>query len=106
GLESMYQDIAKSVGITPAQAQASAWIAGGKTTGLGSDSSKAFMDFFQERLLLTAEHFQESPKTTLRKFIRGERPLLGVSLSAGGMGDLLKSLNKDEKKQPPPTGDR
>jgi hypothetical protein len=78
-LEDMYQNIGRDLGITPAQVQASAWIAGGEHTGLGSDSSKAFMDFFEDRLQHTANYRKVSREKALQDFIRGNQPLLARS---------------------------
>lgn len=97
GLEQLYQGIADKAGITPAQAQASAWIAGGDVTGLGSDSSKAFMDFFEQRLMETARQRGITPQEALRRMIRGEQPLLAKTNPIG---------KAQAVEQPPPSQDR
>jgi hypothetical protein len=83
-LEQFYKTLAKDAGITPAQAQAAAWVGGGKQTGLASDSTKPFIGFLEDRVNLTAEKTGMDPKEVLAKFIRGQLPLLGV----GGIAAL------------------
>jgi hypothetical protein len=74
-LERYYQGIAKDMGMTPAQTQASAWIGGGKMTGLASDESKPFLRFFDDRVMKTARETGMDPKDVLRDFISGKAPL-------------------------------
>jgi hypothetical protein len=74
-LERMYQDIGRKKGITPAQTQASAWIGGGKQTGLGS-KAEPFIATFEDRLTLAAQRAGVSKEEALKLFIRGEMPLL------------------------------
>jgi hypothetical protein len=83
-MEQYYQGLGKEVGLTPAQAQASAWVGGGKLTGLVSDSTKPFLGFLEDRVNLTAQRRGETSTEVLRKFIRGQAPLLSV----GGIGLL------------------
>jgi hypothetical protein len=84
-MEKYYQSLGKDLGLTPAQTQASAWVGGGKLTGLASDESKPFLRFFEDRLNLTAEKRGETPKQTLKKFIRGKEPLLTVPPVLGAL---------------------
>jgi hypothetical protein len=84
-MERYYQSLGKDLGLTPAQTQASAWVGGGKLTGLASDESKPFLRFFEDRLNLTAEKRGETPKQTLKKFIRGKEPLLTVPPVLGAL---------------------
>ena len=77
-IENYYKSIGKELGLTPAQTQASAWVGGGKLTGLASDESKPFLRFFEDRVNLTAEKRGEAPKKVLQDFIRGKAPLLTV----------------------------
>ena len=83
-MENYYKSLGKDLGLTPAQTQASAWVGGGKTTGLASDESKPFLRFFEDRLNLTAEKRGETPKQTLKAFIRGKAPLLTAPPAAIG----------------------
>lgn len=91
-LEKYYQDIAREMGITPAQAQAAAWVGGGKVTGLASDSSKPFMSFFDDRIGMTAQDRGQDPAQVLRDFIRGRQPLLssGVPVPASSQPEELQ----------------
>jgi hypothetical protein len=77
-MENYYKSLGKDLGLTPAQTQASAWVGGGKITGLASDESKPFLRFFEDRVNLTAEKRGEAPKKVLKDFIRGKAPLLTV----------------------------
>jgi hypothetical protein len=70
-MERLYQGIGKEMGLTPAQTQASAWVGGSKLTGLGSDESKPFLRFFDDRIMKTAREMNMDPKDVLRDFIAG-----------------------------------
>jgi hypothetical protein len=86
-MEKYYQGLGKDLGLTPAQTQASAWVGGGKLTGLASDESKPFLRFLEDRVDLTAEKRGVTTKQALRDFIRGKSPLLGFG-GAAAMGGL------------------
>ena len=81
-MEQYYQGLAQDRGISPAQAQAAAWVGGGQQTGLASDASKPFIGFVEDRANKTADVRGLSPAEALSQFIRGKAPLLGV----GGAG--------------------
>ena len=83
-MEQYYQSLAKEVGLRPAQGQASGWIGGGDITGLVSDSTKPFLGFFEDRVMLTARKTGLDPREVLKRFIRGEMTLRWVG--AGGAG--------------------
>lgn len=83
-MEQYYQSLGRELGLTPAQTQASAWVGGGKITGLASDETKPFLGFFQDRVRMTAEALKMDPNDVLKKFVKGEMPLLGVSGAAAG----------------------
>lgn len=74
-MEQLYKKIARESGVTPAQAQAAAWIGGGKVTGLKSAESEPFLGFFQDRIYRTARETGMDPKDVMNKFIKGEIPL-------------------------------
>lgn len=83
-LERYFQEIARELGLTPAQVQAAAWIGGSELTGLRSDPLKNLMGFFKDRLLLTANDKGMAPRDVLRRLIRAELPLIalgGVALA-------------------------
>jgi hypothetical protein len=84
-LEQYYKGLGRELGLTPAQTQASAWVGGGKLTGLASDESKPFLRFLEDRINLTAEKRGETPKQTLKAFIRGKAPLLTVPPVMGAL---------------------
>jgi hypothetical protein len=81
-MEQYYQGLAQDAGLSPAQAQAAAWVGGGQQTGLASDASKPFIGFVEDRANKTADVRGLSPAEALSQFIRGNKPLLGV----GGAG--------------------
>lgn len=83
-MERYYASLGKELGLTPAQAQASAWVGGGKLTGLASDESKPFLRFLEDRVHLTADKRGETAKQVLKKFIRGKEPLLAAPPVAMG----------------------
>jgi hypothetical protein len=94
-MEQYYKRLARESGITPAQAQAAAWVGGGHITGLASDESKPFMGFVQDRIMKTAGDTNMEPKDVLRKFVRGEMPLR----ASGGSVDRALSIAKKPKKK-------
>jgi hypothetical protein len=73
-LETMYQDIARRKGLTGAQAQASAWVGGGDTTGLQS-AADPFLKVFEQRVKITAEKTGLPPDVVLKNMIRGDMSL-------------------------------
>ena len=83
-MENYYKSLGKELGLTPAQTQASAWVGGGKITGLASDESKPFLRFFEDRVNLTAEKRGETPAKVMKDFIRGKKPLLTIPPAAMG----------------------
>lgn len=86
-LEDFYRRIGKEQGMTTAQTQASAWVGGGKHTGLGSDESKPFLRFLEDRVHLTAKKKNMDPKDVLKGFIKGDMPLFsrgGAAVEAKG----------------------
>lgn len=90
-LEHFYRGIGHDLGLTTAQTQASGWVGGGKLTGLGSDESKPFLRFLEDRIHLTAKKKGMDPKDVLKEFIHGRMPLF-----ASG-GAAVQSKNMVEK---------
>ena len=90
-LEDFYRRIGKEQGLTTAQTQASAWVGGGRHTGLASDESKPFLRFLEDRIRLTAKKKNKDPKDVMKSFIRGEEPLF----STGGAAVEAKSKAKN-----------
>lgn len=80
--ERYYTDIAARLGLTPAAGQAAAWSGAGELTGLGSSPTHTFPQLMNERILFTARMRGENPNDTLRDFIRGRKPLLGLAGAA------------------------
>lgn len=81
-LEQLYTDISGKKGLQPAWGQSSAWSGGGKKTGLETPANKTYDDMFNDRVLYTALVRGEDPKETLRMFIRGQKPLIGLGGAA------------------------
>jgi hypothetical protein len=82
-IEQLYQRLARELGVTPAQAQAAAWLAGAEKTGLKSgglkpDDLKSFMAYFDNRVARTAREKGVLPEDVLREFIRGRMNLVLV----------------------------
>jgi len=80
-LEAMYSDLARARGLTTAGGQASAWLAGGRTTGLQS-ASEPFMRTFEDVLIRTAEARGQPVSRVLSDFIAGRAPLLSIPAAA------------------------
>lgn len=93
-IETLYQELAAKKGITPAQAQAGAWVGGGDLTGVKSMGG-TFMDFFKERAAVTAQQRGESVGKVIEDFITGKAPLLGIPLGAVGLSQLDGSGGED-----------
>lgn len=96
-LERYYQDLARRRDMSPAQAQASAWIGGANTTGLASEPLPLLIE---NRIHHTAQQRGETPLEVLRKIIRGSAPLLSVGgLSAPAMLEALRQLQDNEERR-------
>ena len=76
-MEQYYKGLADEAGLSPAQAQAAAWVGGGQTTGLASDETKPFIGFVEDRANKAAERYGVSPAEALSRFIRGKGYLYG-----------------------------
>ena len=74
-MEQYYKSLGQELGLSPAQTQASAWVGGGKLTGLASDESKPFLRFFQDRIYKTANELKMDPNDVMDRFIKGEMTL-------------------------------
>lgn len=81
-VEDVQQEMARQMGIDPAQLQASGWVGGEAETGVRSGVDP-FMAHLERRIRYTAAQRGESPLQTLDKFIKGERPLLSAGDPAG-----------------------
>lgn len=102
-MEQYYKKLASDQGLTPAQTQAAAWVGGGPTTGLASDSSKPFIGFVEDRANKTAAERGISPAEALSQFIRGHKALLGLGAGAAVANPLLQQFQQtqDNQGQPP-----
>lgn len=98
-MENFYRGLGQDAGLTPAQTQASAWVGGAQDTGLGSDPSKPFLGFFNDRVHLTAQKLNMDPQDVLKHFIAGKLPLLSVPAAAAGATALASGLPQDQQQQ-------
>lgn len=73
--EQWQQDQAKKMGVSPAQYQASMWLGGGDTTGLGS-AAEPFIGTLEARVRYTADRLGMDPEKVLDMMLRGEVPLM------------------------------
>lgn len=90
-VESQEQEMARRLGMTTAQFQASAWLGGGAQTGMKS-GFEPFLQHFENRVNLTAQKRGETPIETLRKMITGEAPLLSFGAAAVPGAGLAAAL--------------
>lgn len=81
--ERWQQEQARKYGITPAQYQASMWLGGGDTTGLGS-AAEPFAATLDARVRYTAEALGVDVDRLLDMYLKGEVPLL----AEGGSVDV------------------
>ena len=101
-MENYYQGLASDAGLSPAQAQAAAWVGGGQQTGLASDASKPFIGFVEDRANKTADVRGLSPAEALSQFIRGNKPLLGVGAAGAATMPLWQQWQQQSQPQPQP----
>lgn len=73
--EQWQQDQAKKMGISPAQYQASMWLGGGDTTGLGS-AAEPFIGTLEARIRYTADRLGMDPEKVRDMMLKGEVPLM------------------------------
>jgi hypothetical protein len=92
-LEGFQQDLAREMGVSPAQLQAALWVGGGRVTGLRSLPT-SFMGAFEQRLQKTAAERGGTPMKALLDFVRGKKPLL-TPLVATGAGAAANALQPD-----------
>ena len=92
-LEGFQRDLAREMGISPAQLQAALWVGGGRVTGLRSLPT-SFMGAFEQRLQKTAAERGGTPQKALLDFVRGKKPLLtplAGTIGAGAANALSQS---------------
>ena len=90
--EQWQQDQAAKMGLSPAQYQASMWLGGGDTTGLGS-AAEPFLGTMEARVRYTADRLGMDPDVVLEMMLKGEIPLL----AEGGAVDREKLAVKRKK---------
>ena len=92
-MEKYYQSLAEEAGLLPGEGQASAWVGGGKLTGLKSDETKTGMQLFIDRLAYTAQKRGEPVKKVLKDMMRGDNALL--TLAGFGLLPLLYEQGRE-----------
>ena len=80
-LEDFQAEIADKLGLTPAQFQASLWVAG--DTGVANP--RPFMEIFDQVVERTAVKDKKSKEQALKDFITGEAPLFGLGTVMSGL---------------------
>jgi hypothetical protein len=79
--------VAKPLKYTTADTQGKLWIGAGKLTGLGSPP-QTWIKLLKQRVQYTADRLNVDPQVILRKFVRGEIPLLELGAAAVGLGAM------------------
>ena len=97
-LEGFQQDLAREMGISPAQLQAALWVGGGRVTGLRSLPT-SFMGAVEGRLQKTAAERGGTPTKALLDFVRGKKPLLSPLAATVGAGAAANALQPDDTRQ-------
>lgn len=87
-VEATQQAAAREMGLTPAQWQASAWLGGGEQTGLGS-AAEPFLHTFERVVARTADKHGLSKAEVMRRFARGQMPLLGIGPAGAALATAL-----------------
>ncbi|MEI6283464.1 MAG: hypothetical protein WCP82_12250, partial [Alphaproteobacteria bacterium] len=98
-MERYYKSLGQDLGLTPAQTQAAAWVGGGKMTGLKSDESKPFLQFFEDRVYKTAIERNMDPQDVLKGFVRGD---LTLYANGGSVADRAVAVAKQAQKTTKP----
>jgi hypothetical protein len=91
-LEKFYQSLANEAGLLPGQGQSAAWVGGGGLTGLRSRGFGNMDEFVADRVRRTAEHRGIDPEEVIRRFVRAQKPLIGV----GGAGAVAVGSSADQ----------
>ena len=92
GVEAFGKDIAKEMGMSPAQMQANLWMGAGAQTGVANP--QIFMSAFNNVLAKTASLRGISQKQALKDFLTGKIPFLTVS-GASVTGQMLQGQTDD-----------
>ena len=87
-LEDYMNGIAKEMGITGPQAQASLWLSMAERTGVEGSSRGTFMSIFRQAISRRADELEVSELEVLHQFLRSGRALsfLGAGLGITGIG--------------------
>jgi hypothetical protein len=89
-LSDLYKNVAKKLGVTPAEAQALAWFGTGNKTGLASPE-KTLVDLISERVDVTSKALGQTKDEVFKKFLSGKIPLMSFvgGVTAAGTAGLL-----------------
>jgi hypothetical protein len=78
-LEQFYKGLARKAGLSPAEAQAAAWVGGADLTNVRDNGLLSFMQHFEDRIHLTADKLKLPASEVLRRFVRGEVDLSSLN---------------------------
>lgn len=95
----IYHDVAKNLGVEPAEAQALGWFGLGDETNLGS-AKQTVSDILDERINVTAQEMGLTPQEVAKLFFKRKIPLLSVG---GGVsvGSNIAAPNQAQASQMP-----
>lgn len=87
--------VAKPLKYTVADTQGKAWVGAAEKTGMASPAA-TWAQLLRQRIQYTADRLNVDPQVILRKFVRGEIPLLEIGGAAAGLG-ALGSMGQPQK---------
>ena len=90
-MENQFRDkVAKPLKYTVADAQGKAWVGAAHITGMASPP-ESWVTLLRQRIQYTADRLNVDPQVILKKFVRGEIPLLELGAAATGLGALTQA---------------
>jgi hypothetical protein len=94
----IWHEVARVLGVEPAEAQALGWFSLGDETNLGSQLATVG-ELMDQRINVTSQAMQNSPEDVARALFRRQIPLMGVAGAGGAMG-LGAMSNSDQQQEP------
>ena len=98
----IYKQVAKKLGVTPAEAQAMSWFSGGDITNLGSEY-KTLSQILEDRISVTAKATGKTKDQVFKSLVSKRTPLLSVApllapLLSTGRGEPETNKESDAEK--------